>query len=122
MVDLFGVEGFDDADVIGDLADLRKDIADHLPAFSMTRKVVLGTEAFQLVRLALKLGNLLPLGDRLRHRLAVHLSKLRFVVERFEMRGTSGHVEPDHALAFRRDMNGQGIPGPFGAEGILIQK
>ena len=57
---------------------------------------VLRSEADELA--ALELGDLLALGQALRHRLAVHLRQLRLVVERFQVRRAAGHRQPDDAL------------------------
>ena len=59
-------------------------------------------EAVEL--LPLKLGDLLPLGDRLRHRLAVQFGQLRLVVEGVEVRHAAGHVEPDDPFGSRFKM------------------
>ena len=47
---------------------------------------------------ALKLGDRLALGERLGHRLAVHLGQLGLVVERLQVRRAAGHVEIDDAF------------------------
>ena len=48
--------------------------------------------------LPLQLGDRLALGERLGHRLAVHLGELGLVVERFELRRPAGHAQEDHPL------------------------
>ena len=57
-------------------------------------------EADQL--LPLELGELLPLGQALGHRLAVHLGQLRLVVERLQVRRPAGHRQPDDPLRLGR--------------------
>ena len=52
--------------------------------------VVLRAKANQL--LPLQLGELLPLGQALGHRLAVHLGELGLVIEGFQMRRAAGHA------------------------------
>ena len=61
-----------------------------------------GREAGELG--ALELGDRLALGERLRHRLAVHLGQLRLVVERLQVRRPAGHVQVDDALGLRREV------------------
>ena len=63
---------------------------------------MLRAEALQL--LALQLGDRLALGERLGHRLAVHLGELRLVVERLQVRRPAGHVQEDDALGLRREV------------------
>ena len=54
------------------------------------------TEAFQ--RLALQLRDLLALGERFRHRLAVSLFELGLGVEGFQVRRPARHVEVNDPL------------------------
>ena len=61
-----------------------------------------GEVALDLELLPLELGDRLSLGERLRHRLAVHLVERRLVVERLEVRRSARHAEEDHALGARR--------------------
>jgi hypothetical protein len=60
-----------------------KQLAYLKPRFAEPLKSMLWPKANQL--LALQLGYLLSLGERLRHRLAVHLGQFRLWIERFEM-------------------------------------
>ena len=46
--------------------------------------------------LPLKLGELLTLGKAFGHGLAVHCSQLRFGIENFQVRRSTGHRQPDH--------------------------
>ena len=63
-------------------------------------KRVLWSEALEF--LSLELGELLPLGQALGHRLAVHLGELRLGVEGFQVGWPARHREPDHALGLLR--------------------
>ena len=111
VVDRLGVEALYDRDPVGDPGgDLREDRADLLAALPHLVKGMLRTEALE--RLTLELGDLLPLREALRHRLAIHGGKLRLVVERVEVGHAAGHVEPDHPLRFRRHMVGPNHPRP----------
>ena len=102
VIDGVGVERADDAHLIGALrGQLGPDHADRLARVAPLLKVVLGREDVQL--LPLQLGELLPLGDRLGHRLAVELFQQRLVIERVEVTHSAGHVEPDDALGLRGD-------------------
>ena len=113
VVDRLGVEALHNRDPVGDpRRDLRKDRADLLAAVSRALERVLGSEALQ--RLPLELGDLLPLGEALRHRLAIHGGELRLVVEGVEVGHTAGHVEPDHPLRPRRHMVRPDHPRPLG--------
>ena len=76
---------------------------------------MLRAEANQL--LPLQLGDLLALGQALRHRLAVHLRQLRLVVERLQMRRPARHGQPDDALCFWRKMRRIHYSGPVPAPG-----
>ena len=71
------------------------DLAEFLEA-------VLRAEADQ--RLALQLRDLLALGERFRHGLAVHLGELRLVVEGLQVRRAARLIEEDDALGLGRMM------------------
>src|SRR6516165_8315552 len=79
---------------------MRKDGAEFLTRLAVLLKLMLWTEAIELC--PLKLCDGLPLGKRLRHRLAVHLGQFRLVIKRLEMRHAAGHVQPDDATYFGR--------------------
>lgn len=61
VVDLFGVHGPDDADVVGNSADIRKGSADGLAGASGAGEWELRGETGQF--LALELGDLLAFGE-----------------------------------------------------------
>jgi hypothetical protein len=52
--------------------------------------------------LTLKLSDLLSLRNRLRHCLAMHLSQLGLVIKRLQVGHSTGHVQPNDPLGFRR--------------------
>ncbi len=103
VVDLLCGHRADDADFIRDPADVRQCAGDRLAGLAEVLKLMLRPEAFQLL-LALKLGNRLAVGDRLGHRLAVHLGELRLVVERLKVRRPAGHAEVNHPLGPGREV------------------
>ena len=61
------------ADVVGDLGEVRQEVADLLAALAVLLE--LGEVPLQLQLLALELGDRLALGERLGHRLAVQLGR-----------------------------------------------
>ena len=67
-----------------------------------------GREAVQL--LPLQLGDRLALGERLGHRLAVHLGQLGLVVERLQVRRPAGHVRKMTRLALGARCSGLTTP------------
>ena len=102
VVDRLGHHRVDDADVVGDRGQLRKDRAQVLPARSAPLERVLRREADQLR--ALKLRDRHALGERLGHRLALHLGERGLVVERLQVRGAARHVQVDDPLDPGREM------------------
>ena len=98
VIDLLGLHRADDADVVGDAADVGQIIADRLLRLPNLLKVDCGPK--QSSFLALQLRDRLAFGERLGHRLAVHFGELRLVVEQFQMRGAAGHAQEDHSLGF----------------------
>ena len=70
-------------------ADVREQRRDLLPRLAAALERVLRAEAAEL--LPLQLRDRLALGERLGHRLAVHLGELRLVVEGLEVRRPAGH-------------------------------
>ena len=102
VIDGLGVQRADDAHLVGHLAELGKDGGDLLARLAAPLERVLRRQAGEL--LALQLRDRLALGERLGHRLAVHLGQLRLVVERLQVRRPAGHVEIDDALGSRREV------------------
>ena len=92
-----------DADVRKELADLLARLAEFLERDTAGAK--------HLSFLALELGDRLPFGERLGHRLAVQFGELGFVVERFEVRRAAGHVRKITRLAFGGKCSGLTTPG-----------
>ena len=83
VVDLLGHHRAHDADVVRDAADMRQQRRHVLSGLAVTLERMLRRQNLQL--LALELGDLLSLGDRLGHGLAVELLQHRFVVEQLQM-------------------------------------
>src|SRR5262249_41996680 len=110
----------DDAEIVGDAADLREQLADFLAGFPEFFECVLGTEAEKLR--VLKLRDLLAPGERFRHRLAVHFGELWFVVEGFEVRRSAGLIEKNHALRLRGVMQGIDDASRCGGEKLAIEQ
>ena len=73
--------------------------------FSEALKGQLRSVANQL--LSLELGDLLTFGERLGHRLAVHLGQLGLGIEGFQMRRTTGHTQPNHPPCLRWKVQGR---------------
>jgi hypothetical protein len=93
VVDGLGPQRADDANLIGNRAEVREDLADLLARFAVLQELVLRPEALQL--LSLKLRDWLPLGERFGHRLPVHLGQLGLVVERLQVRRPARHRQED---------------------------
>ena len=80
------------------------------PLAAAALKRVLGSEADQL--LPLELGDRHAAGERLGHRLAVHLGQGRLVVERLQVRRAAGHVQVDDPLDLGGEVQRVDRPGP----------
>src|SRR5439155_13725549 len=65
MIDLLGEHRANNADLVGDTADVRKQLGNLLAGLAEFLEAVLGAEADE--RLPLQLGDLLSLGEGLRH-------------------------------------------------------
>ena len=102
MIDLLGKHRADNADLVGDTADVRKQLGYLLAGLAELLEAVLRAEADE--RLALQLGDLLSFGEGLRHLLLVHVCELRLVVERLEVRRSAGHEEVNDTLGLRGKM------------------
>src|ERR1700680_253548 len=96
MVDLLGKHGAHDTNVVGDAADVRKQLAYLLSRFAELLEAILRTETDE--RFALQLRDLLPLGERFRHLLLMHLGEFGFVVKRLQMRWAARLIEEDDPL------------------------
>src|ERR1700722_8060390 len=111
MVDLFSVHRADDANVIGDLGNLRQDGADFLSGFSDLRERKLRSETIQW--LALELCDLLAFGVRLRHWFPAHFCQLRLVIQGLEMRWSACHAKKDHPFGLGSEMGRIQYTAPF---------
>ena len=65
---------FDDRNIICHAPDMREKLADVLAGFAELFKIMLRSEASEIVALALQLRDRLALSDALRHRLAMHFA------------------------------------------------
>ena len=83
MIDLLCPHGANNADIVGNTADMREQLAHFLPGLAELLKFVLRAEADEWAPLQLR--DLLTFRQRFGHRLAVHFAQLRFVVEGLEM-------------------------------------
>src|SRR5437879_647722 len=96
MIDLLGPHGTNDAHIVGHTADVGEQLADFRTRLAKPFEPVLWPKADKW--LPLQLSNLLTLSEGLRHRLAVHLSKFWFRVQRLKMRRPSCLIQKDHAF------------------------
>ena len=96
VVDLLGRHRAHDADVVGDLADVGKQLGEVLAGLAVALERMLRTENPEL--LALQLRDLLVLGERLRHGLAIATGKLGLVVEELQVGRSTRHAQEDHPL------------------------
>ena len=78
---------------------MREHRGDLLPGLSVPGEGMLRAKDLELVGLALELGNLLVLGDRLRHGLAVQFCQPRLIVECFQVGGSTRHAQDNDPLA-----------------------
>ena len=113
VVDLLGLQRPDDAEVVGDGADVREDVGElhaRLAPLLELERTPAGLEDG-----ALQLGDLLALGEGFREGLAIELLEDRLVVEEFEVRRAARHAEEDDALGFDREV--RGLEHAFGERG-----
>ena len=99
VIDLLGPHGAHDADIVGDAADVRKQLADLLAGFAELLEVVLRSEADQL-RLPCSCAICWPLVNDSGMGLPFIFGELGLVVEGFQMRRAAGLIEEDDALGF----------------------
>ncbi len=83
VIDRISGHRTDDADLVGNRADVRKQRTDLCLALAKLFEREHGPKTEQF--LALQLGKLLPLSHALGHRLAIEFGKFRFVIERFKL-------------------------------------
>ena len=96
VVNRLGLQRADDAQLIGDRAQVWEDRRCFVAGLAPFFERVLRGEARQL--LALQLSDRLPLREGIGHRLAAHFDQLRLMVERLQVRHSTGHHEEDHSL------------------------
>ena len=96
VVNGLGVHRAYDADIVRYPRNMLKDFADMLTRLTVAVKLEIGSAASQF--LALQLSNGLPLGEAVWHGLPIPFGKYRLVVEAFQMRGPTSHVEKYYAF------------------------
>jgi len=102
VIDLVGMQRPDDTNIVGDAANVRKEVADLLAGLTVTVESGKWTETDQ--SLALQLRNWLPLRKTVGHRLAVEFGELGFVIEALQVRGPTRHTQKNHAFDFWWDV------------------
>ena len=107
VVGVVGEHGADEAEIVGALGDLGKQLADPQAGLPALLEFPVGLfEKLHLAPVLLREG----VEHFLRHLIGrvVVGDELRFVVEGIHMRDAAAHVEKDHALGARREMRGLG--------------
>ena len=102
VVDLLGLKGADDAEVVGDRADVREDVGEFHARLAPLLEFEGATTGLE--DRILELGDLLTLGERFRERLVVEFLEDWFVVEELQMGRTAGHAEEDDSLGLHRQV------------------
>ena len=96
VVDGFGCHRSNQANVINDRPNLRKQRTDFDLILTKLGKRMLRPKTVQL--LTLKLGQLLSFRKALGHRLTMHLGKLGLWIKRFQLRRPTCHRQPNDAF------------------------
>src|SRR5438128_1740398 len=115
VIDLLGVHRTEDANLVRDPANVRKEFRDFLTA--LTPLLEFTKRAARLQFRVLQLSQLLAFGERLRERLAVEFLELGLVIETFQMRRPARHAEVNDALGPHRKMGRVDRPFPAGGGG-----
>ena len=110
VVDRLGHHRADDADVVGDRGQVREDRADLLAAGPQRWNGCWGAKQTSFWPWSWAIG--MPLGERLGHRLAVHLGQVGLVVERLQVRRAAGHVQVDDPLGLGGEVERMDRAGP----------
>ena len=122
VVDRLGVHRIDDADVVGDLAVVRQQVADPLPGFSVLFK---GHERLGRGKALLTRGHArepLALSNRIGQVLTVELFERRFVIKRVDLAGSTGLTQVDDPLGLRLEMRGPGVARPVARAVFLSER
>src|SRR5687768_6131465 len=96
MIDRLSGHRADNGDVVDHAPDMWKEFADFRLGLSELLEAPLRAKALQLR--SLELRELLTLGERLGHGLAIVFGQDGLGVEGFEMGGPASHGEPDHTF------------------------
>lgn len=96
MIDLIGLQGSDDTDVVGDLLEIGQKVGNHLAGLAALFETDVSAEALE--GSVLKEREFNPLGEFLGDGFAIEFAELRFVIEGLELGRASCHVEIDDAF------------------------
>src|SRR5256885_5326552 len=102
MIDLLRMHRANDADVIRDGRNVRKEVRNVLAGLAVFLEARERPASFQCR--ILQLSELLTLGERFRKRLTINLLQLRFVIETFQMRRSARHAKMNDAFGTDRKM------------------
>jgi hypothetical protein len=100
VIELCRVERFHNAEFVGDSSEMGKKRGKFVSTHAMFSELVGRSEELGMTS---EKGKSFSLEKLLRSELAVVFLEDRFVVEKVEVRGSTGHVEKDHAASLRRD-------------------
>src|SRR3954447_5403573 len=100
VIDGFGGHRPDQADLIDDRTNLRKQLTYLGAVAAELFETMLWSKTHEF--LPLQLRDLFSFRERLGHRLAVQLRQPGFVIERLQVRRTARHAEPNHPFYFLR--------------------
>ena len=100
VIDLFGMQGTDNADIVRDAADVRKQRGDLLPGLAPFPEFTKRSARDQLG--VLQLGQLLALSKRVRERLPVKLFEPGLEIKTLQMLRTPCHAQVNDPPGFHR--------------------
>ena len=101
MVELLGVQRFDDAYVVGHARQVRQQLGDFHAAAAMALEA---KPRAQQIRMPAQKGESLSFDEMRRHRLSVVPLHYRFVVEQLQVGRGADHVQVDDVLGARREV------------------
>ena len=102
VIDVLGVHALDEAELVGDRARVRQEVADPGAALAALLERAQRTDDRERGLAARHRRQALRLAHRGRQVLAVHALERRLVVERVDVRDRAEHVQADHAFGARR--------------------
>lgn len=122
MVDLFGVHAFDEAKIVGHLGGMGHQGTDCGSGLTVFCEGFDGVEKLSLAGGGGHRREAFPFHVGGRDRLAVKLGQLGFVIEKFEVAGSSVLEKVNHSFGFRGDGAGGGKDLIFGGRRIRGEK